>query len=358
MKFRKLAFWGIAVLAFVAAAAYVFQLPLSLAIARKVAAQRLAFDVQNELPDGLHVGVCGAGSPFPDDKRAGPCTLVLAGKHLLVFDVGSGSVRNIGKMGFNLGRVEAVFLTHFHSDHIDSLGELLLQRWVSTGNTAPVPVYGPPGVEQVVAGLRQAYDQDQHYRVAHHGTATVPAGGFGGQAMPFTPGADGRVVVLKDAGLEVSAFPVDHGPVHPSVGYHIVYKGRSVVLSGDTIKSAAVQREAQGADLLVHEALSARLVGVLKEGAVQAGRNNLAKIFDDILNYHSSPEEAAEVARDAHVGYLLLNHIVPALPLPGMERAFLGNAPSIFGGPLRVAADGDLLSMPAGTTTITLTRRF
>jgi ribonuclease Z len=101
--------------------------------------------------------------------------VVVAGKRLFVFDAGSGSARNIGRLGFVLGHVEAVFLTHFHSDHIDGLGELMLQRWVTTSNTAPVPVYGPPGVDQVVAGLRQAYAQDQHYRVAHHGDATVPA---------------------------------------------------------------------------------------------------------------------------------------------------------------------------------------
>lgn len=81
-------------------------------------------------------------------------------------------------MGFLHGRIEAVFLTHFHSDPIDGLGELMLQRWVSTDNTAPLPVHGPPGVEQVIAGLCQAYAQDQHYRVAHHGEAAVASGGF------------------------------------------------------------------------------------------------------------------------------------------------------------------------------------
>ncbi len=82
-----------------------------------------------ELPDGLHVGICGAGSPFPDDRRAGPCTTVVAGKRLFVFDAGSGSPRNIGKLGFVHRRIEAIFLTHFHSDHVDGLGELMLQRW-------------------------------------------------------------------------------------------------------------------------------------------------------------------------------------------------------------------------------------
>ena len=358
MYMRRFLLTCVWVLACAAGAAYVFRADVAVLLAGRVVAQRMAADAIAELPDGLHVGICGAGSPFTDDKRSGPCTLVLAGKRLFVFDAGSGSARVIGKMGFNQGRIEAIFLTHFHSDHIDGLGELMLQRWVTVGNTAPVPVYGPPGVEVVLAGLRTAYTQDQHYRVAHHGNATVPESGFGGQAMPFTPGPDGRVVLLQDADLEISAFVVDHKPVHPAVGYHIRYKGRSVVLSGDTKKSAAVQREATGADVLVHEALSTPLVRVFREAAVQAGRKNLVKIFDDIVDYHTSPEEAAETARDAKVRYLVLNHIVPLLTFPGLEKAFVGTAPAIFNGPLRLASDGDFLSLPAGSTDIHLTHRF
>jgi ribonuclease Z len=312
----------------------------------------------NELPDALHVGLCGAGSPFPDDRRSGPCTLVVAGKRLFIVDAGSGSARNIGKMGFQHGRIEAIFLTHFHSDHIDGLGELMLQRWGTAANTDPVKVYGPPGVETVLAGFIQAYAQDSQYRVAHHGEATVPAGGFGGQAMTFTPGADGRVVVLKDPDLEITAFNVDHGPVHPAVGYRFAYKGRSMVTSGDTKRSAAVQREATGVDALVHEAMSAPLMALLKVGAVKARRLNLAKIFDDILDYHTSPEEAAETARDAKVGYLLLNHIAPPLPIPGMEKAFLAHALKIYSGPIRVGVDGDFLSLPAASKEILVSRRF
>ena len=358
MNIRKLALSMLLLAALAAGAAYVFRGPLSMAVAKRVAPGRLAADLLGELPDGLHVGICGAGSPFPDDLRAGPCTTVVAGKRLFVFDAGSGSPRNIGKLGFIHGRIEAIFLTHFHSDHIDGLGELMLQRWVSTANTTPVTVFGPPGVEQVVAGLRQAYGQDQQYRVAHHGEATVPASGFGAVARTFTPGPGGRVVVLKDADLEITAFTVDHAPIHPAVGYHISYKGRSLVLSGDTKKSAAVQREARGVDLLVHEALSEPLMAVLEAGAGQAGRPKLQKIFNDVPNYHTTPEQAAETARDAGVHYLLLNHIVPALPFPGMEQAFLGAAADIFAGPVRVATDGDFLSLPSGSTDIIARRRF
>ncbi len=358
MKLKRVLISLFLSLVLMAAIAFVFRAPLSMVLAQKMAVRMLASDALADLPDGLHVGLCGAGSPFPDDQRSGPCTLVVAGKHLFVFDSGSGSVRNIGKMGFNHGRIEAIFLTHFHSDHIDGLGELLLQRWVSASNAAPVPVYGPTGVETVVAGFMQAYGLDQHYRVAHHGEATVPSSGFGGKALPFVFGTDGRVAVVKDKDVEISAFLVDHAPVHPAVGYRITYKGRSVVISGDTRKSAAVQREASGVDLLVHEALSGPMIGILKDAAGQAGRANLQKILGDVVDYHSSPEQAAQTARDAKVGYLLLYHIAPPLRIPGMEKAFLGDAKAIYQGPVQVGKDGDFISLPAGSTEIKASRRF
>jgi len=342
-----------------AATAYLLRVPLVMALTPLLAKHRLAIDTAAGLPDGMHVGLCGSGSPFPDESRAGPCTLVLAGKRLFVFDAGSGATRNIGRMGFNHGQIEAVFLTHFHSDHIDGLGELLLQRWVAGGHRTPMPVHGPVGVAQVVDGLMQVYRQDQGYRVAHHGDATVPASGFGAQAKPFaTDDAGEPLVLLRDGDLEISAFTVDHAPVHPAVGYRIRYKGRTVVLSGDTKQSAAVQRAAAGADLLLHDALSEPMLAAVLQAAQAQGRTNLAKIFHDITDYHSTPVQAAETARDAGVRFLLLHHIVPPLPLPGMDAAFLGNAPTIFPGPMRVGRDGDLLSLPAGSTEVTLRSSF
>ena len=164
---------------------YLARAPISMAIAKRMAAQRLASDPLKNLPDGLHVAICGAGSPMPDDQRGGPCTLVMAGQQMFVFDTGNTSARNINKMGFNAGLIDGIFITHFHSDHIDGLGELMLQRWVSKPNSTPVPVYGPAGIDTVVNGFLQAYTLDRGYRVAHHSPKIMPPGGSGGKGMPF-----------------------------------------------------------------------------------------------------------------------------------------------------------------------------
>lgn len=346
---------GLAVLiAIGVAVAALFREQIVMRAMEGVVADRMAADVIGDLPDGLHVALCGAGSPLPDEKRSGPCTAVIAGKTLLVFDAGTGGARQLALMNMPVGQIEALFLTHFHSDHIDGLGEMMLQRWVNGSNTAPLPIYGPPGTRQVVAGFNLAYAHDFTYRVAHHGEETVPPGGAGGEAHVFVDALPGalKTVFTKGENLTVQAFQVNHHPVHPAIGYKVIYKDRSLIISGDTKKSPLVAKAAKGVDLLVHEALSPELVGVMTKAAQEAGRANIAKITHDILDYHTSPVEAAQIAAEAQVGMLLYTHIVPPLPLAPMKSVFLRGVSDVYSGPVEIGEDGTLVSLPAGTTDI------
>lgn len=339
-------------------AGYVFRGEIALALMQRTLDRNMGTDAVAELPDGLHVGLCGAGAPMPAADRSGPCVVVVAGKRMFVIDAGTGGVRTLARMGLAPGSVERVLLTHFHSDHIDGLGEMMLQRWVGAANNAALSVHGPVGVEAVVEGFNMAYANDKGYRVAHHGEAIAPPSGFGGVAQPFELDTAGNAIVINDGGLTIEAFKVEHAPVEPSVGYRITYKGRTAVISGDTKKSLAVEQRAAGVDLLVHEALSPKLVGLIGDAAAKDGRKNIAKIMHDILDYHTTPEEAAEIAAKAKVKALLLYHIVPPLPLSALEGPFLGAAREIFGGPLYVGRDGDFVTMPAGTTEVVFSNRL
>lgn len=353
---KKLLIASIALIAVGASIAYVQRSDIALALIEKVAAERMKNPLDG-LTDGLHVGLCGTGSPFPDPQRAAPCTLVIAGKDMFLFDAGSAAAKQIAVMNFSTGQLKGVFITHFHSDHIDGLGEVLMTRWAQHTDGQRLTVHGPTGVSNVLNGFKTAYEADNGYRTAHHGEATMPPELAGADVNEFSVQKGNYTTVLQQGDLLIEAFAVNHQPINPAVGYRIKYKGRTVVLSGDTTSDTQVKDAATGADLLIHEALSPELVAKLQESALNNNRSKLAKIFSDIPNYHASPMDVAVLASEAQVGHVVLSHIVPPLPLPPLREIFLGKAPDVFNGPFRIGEDGDFISLPAGNKEVIYGRR-
>lgn len=335
----------------VLAAGFVFQRPIGHFAFQRAAQQIVGRDQLTSLADGLHIGLCGTGSPMTNPQRAGPCNVVIAGTQVLVVDMGENGNRNLNMMGISAGDVDALLLTHFHSDHIDGLGPLMLYHWTRGTKTAPLPVYGPEGVEQVVAGFNAAYALDHTYRIAHHGEQVVPSSGGGAAARPFAMEGN-SAVILQGGGLTVTAFKVDHDPIKPAVGYRFDYKGRAVCISGDAAKSANLIATCKGADLIVHDALQPRLLEGIEEAFAAQGNANTAKIFHDIQDYHATPEQAAESAKAAGAQMLVLSHLVPPLPSSYLYPAFLGDAPARFDGTIVVGEDGMLFSLPPQSESI------
>ena len=289
----------------------------------------------------LQVVICGSGSPLPDPNRAAACTAVIAGGEFILVDSGPGSWEVLDLANLPVGRVSAVLLTHFHSDHIGGLGEAVTQSWIA-GRTQPLPVYGPEGVARVVEGFAQAYASDVDYRVAHHGDAYMPRAAAGAEAHEVALGdaPDASAVVLERNGLVVTMFRVHHDPVKPAVGYRFDFAGRSVVVSGDTAKSESVIEHAKGTDILIHEALQPDLLRRASRVAARMGRERMAKLANDIIGYHTSVVEAAEVARDAGAGTLVLTHLVPGPNNFLTRRLFLAGASDVYTGKVVIAEDG------------------
>jgi ribonuclease Z len=354
----------IAVLALGAAAMAALHNPSVVAyyFERQARARFAEFAARGDLfnDSALHVVLCGTGSPLPDANRAKSCVMVIAGGRAYVVDTGPQSWNALALMLFPADRIAGVFLTHFHSDHIGDLGEFRLQTWVA-GRRQLLPVYGGPGVEKVVDGFNLAYALDDRYRAAHHGPAVTPIEAAPLIARPFATGMsdthDKSEVVLDDNGLKVTAFEVYHEPVRPAVGYRFDYKGRSVVVSGDTTKWRNVAANAKGADVLVHEAQTQRMRQILADTAQAAGNKSVAKIFADIESYHSSPVDAAEIANEASVKLLVFTHFIPPLVSSILNPLFFDHVSDVRpqAGWL-VGFDGLRLDLPVGSDAIVQTK--
>jgi ribonuclease Z len=281
--------------------------------------------------------------------------LVIAGEDAYVIDTGPESWETLARIGFPAARIRAVFLTHFHSDHIGELGEFRMQTMVA-GRSEKLPVFGPRGVKSVVAGFNKAYEPDARHRLDHHGPGVIDieasplvARQFG---RSFKGGDSAEEVVFEADGLTVTAFEVDHDPVQPSVGYRFDWNGRSIVISGDTAVSANLVENARGADVLVGDSLAAHLIGLGQQQAAAAGNARLAKILGDIPDYHATPVEMAEMANAAGVRLLVYTHFVPSGPVSTSPAYFAGVAEVRPAEGWVGGRDGGYIELPTGSDEI------
>ena len=294
--------------------------------------------------DSLKVVVCGSRSPLPSPGRAEACILVEAGDDIYIFDLGNGSMDNLNEYQVPWPNVKAVLITHMHSDHIADLPDAHLQSWIQ-GRNSPLMVYGPQGINLVTKGFELAYSADYQYRNDHHGDDMLPMNIAGFNAIQIM---DNQLIPNTTAGLEILPFVVDHYPVNSAFGFKISYKGRTLVISGDTINDGSVQKYSKDVDLLVHSAISIDLTERFREVAPLP---QLDEILFDIQDYHTTVKEAGEIARDANVDQLLIYHAIPTPRNKIMEDVFFRPLDGVFD-EYMLSDDGTRVIMPVGSDEI------
>ena len=268
-------------------------------------------------PEGLNVIVCGSASPLGNDPaRAQACIAVVTPEHFFLFDVGARAPMRIAQGLLPINRLNGIFLTHFHSDHIAGVPSVNMNSWVA-GRDTELNVYGPQGVGTVIGGFNTAYQLDQTYRTAHHGADLLPQVTAAMEPITLTPG-----IAFQDANIKITAFPVDHSPIDPAMGYRVDYKGRSVVISGDTVSTESLFIAAKNADLLLHDALSEPALETLIAAMKASGNDRTAIIVGDVLDYHASSTNLEEQSKKAGIKQLAFYHFVPVPSLPLVEKMF------------------------------------
>ncbi|HEY1147551.1 MAG TPA: MBL fold metallo-hydrolase [Pseudoduganella sp.] len=260
----------------------------------------------------MRVHLLGTGSPLPETKRFGPSILVEAGGRKFLFDAGRGPMQRLHTLGIPFADVDKLFITHLHSDHTIGIPDLYLTGWLR-GRKTPLHVWGPAGTRNMMDHIAKAFDFDIRIRLDQNPGSNV-------KAADIVPG-----VVYDQDGVTITAFEVDHGPVHPAYGYRIDYAGRSVVLSGDTKYSEALVQRAKGVDLLVHEVAA---------GSEQQMRTS--PVVRNVVGIHTTPEDAGRVFSKAAPRMAVYSHIV----LFGVSESELERRTrSTYAGPLTVGED-------------------
>jgi len=293
------------------------------------------------LKDGkLHVILVGSGGPMNNPERLPTCTAIIAGGEFILVDLGAGTIRNADLQNLPLRNLSAVFLTHFHSDHISDLGEA--NFWsLAMGRNKALDVFGPEGIKDVVDGYNLAYKHDTSYRIAHHGVDIFPPEACVPVAKTIRLAEkDGAELFFDRNGLKAYAFRVDHSPATPSYGYRFEYKGNVVVISGDTKKIDNLTKHAKNADIFICEGLRMELVKRVSDYAEKTGRPRIGKMLFDTLDYHIDPVDAGKVAKEANAKKLVFNHIVPPVTNFLVKRIFLDGVDDVYDGDIVMGEDG------------------
>jgi len=266
----------------------------------------------------LKVTLLGTGSPQPRIDRFGPSILVEAGEKKLLFDCGRGAAQRIEQIRIPFTQIDALFLTHLHSDHVVGIPDLWLTGW-ARGRKVPLEVWGPAGTKEMMSHLKEAFQFDIQIRQQDD---KLPALGVDVRAKDIDQG-----VVYDSAGIKVTTFTVDHGPVKPALGYRIDFAGHSVVLSGDTRVSENLIRFSQGTDVLIHEVIDPEAFRA-KNPSVSEER------FRAIAGHHTTAEQAGTIFSRVKPKLAVYSHIVP-----GDTTSLVPLTRKTYSGPLEVGED-------------------
>jgi ribonuclease BN (tRNA processing enzyme) len=266
------------------------------------------------------------GGPRPRRASSAPAQVIVRAGVAYVIDCGDGVARQLVLAGIPPASLRHIFITHQHSDHNADYGNLILLAWTA-GLRTRVDTWGPPPLEKMTQLFFEmnAYDID---------TRTEDEG-----RVPLVPlvhvheFAEGGVI-LEDKNVSVTAALVDHPPVVPSFGYRFDGPDRSIVISGDTAPSDKLIELAQGADVLVHEALYEPAVDRLV-----ANVPNATSLRQSILSHHTTAEDAGRIAKAAGVKLLVLSHLVPADDPAVTDEMWIDAARKHFDGEVVVGKD-------------------
>ena len=267
----------------------------------------------------MDITLLGTGSPIPDPNRAGPSTLVRAGEQVILCDAGRGVVMRMAGALAGPAVLSAILVTHLHSDHLTDLNDVITTRWIMSPESAPITIYGPVGIDFVVTKMMEMLSLDVGYRIAHHDDLNEPP------AVTVVEVAPGDTFTIGDVSVNLGA--ADHHTVGPTVAFRLEHAGTSVVLGGDGIPCDGLDELCAGATAYVQTVLRDDIVKLVP-----------IQRFTDILDYHSTVEQAAQTATKAGVKTLILTHYVPGIA-PGQEDEWRAIAAQHFSGDIVLGDD-------------------
>ena len=308
----------------------------ALACATPLAAQAPAADV--------FVTLGTRGGPIADAQRSQPANVLVRGRDAYLVDVGDGTAQQLARAGIALPRVKAVWISHLHFDHTGGLSAIIGLRY-QTDVLGPLAIYGPPGTKALVAGIIASMQPAADAGYGLPGSRRVDPASI----VTVTELGDGQGVALD--GMSVRVAQNTHYSFAPgsdpdrrfkSFSYRFDLPGRSIVYTGDTGPSPAVERLARGADLLVSEMIDVdATVDTVRRNTPGMAPAAMAGMRRHLSDHHLTPPQVGELAARAGVKRVVVTHFVAPDATPAQIAAYLADIRKSYAGPAVIANDLD-----------------
>ena len=244
----------------------------------------------------MELTLLGTGCPKVDHKRFGPSNLLSTSKVKILIDCGSGVTQRLDQLKESTANIDALFLTHLHSDHVVDLYQLIISSWHSY-RIKPWIVYGPKGTKKFVKNIMHAWKDERLQRISYEGRSSTKA--FNINVKEYK---NQGTISIKD--IKITYFEVDHKPVKYAYGFNFVHKNKKLTISGDTKPCENIMKFGQNADVLLHEVF---IDGELKK----TNKMRSHKTLHNVRSYHTPSTMVGKIAKLTKCKKLVLTHLVP-----------------------------------------------
>ena len=244
----------------------------------------------------MELTLLGTGCPKVDYKRFGPANLISSKKTKILVDCGSGITQRLDQIKIPSSKIDALFLTHLHSDHVVDLYQLIISSWHSY-RTIPWKIYGPKGTKKFVKKLMDAWKDERDQRIKYEARSSVQA--FKIIVNEFK---NSGTVLVGD--IKVKYFEVDHKPVKYAYGFNFFHRNKKLTISGDTRPCESLMMNAQNSDVLLHEVF-------IEYEMNKTSKLRTKKTLHNVKEYHTTSNLVGKVAKLSNCKKLVLTHFVP-----------------------------------------------
>jgi len=285
------------------------------------------------------------GGPVVDAQRSGIASLLVVGGRPYLIDCGIGTVRRLKQVGYEPGDITRVFITHLHMDHTADLGALGAFGWTSAG-PQPMQVYGPPGTKRTVDGAHAFYAEATDIFATQLPPRPPLAQLFKGTdvdagASPTVIYQDDliRVLAVENSHYQTIRPELRKGMTWKSYSYRVETPDRVIVFSGDTGPSDALISLAQGADILVSEALDLASTMALVQSRFKVSAAALEPMAEHMRHEHLEGAEIGKIANAAKVKMVVLSHFGPNIDPVTNKIPYIERVKKYYDGPVILGND-------------------